>query len=79
MPEQENLKCPWCRAELIHYTVGKWRCPHCTGFFGIKKNGIIYRDYAQPPPPWVYTLLYIVLMLIGVGFAIAIIMAIASN
>jgi len=73
MNDQPTPKCPWCKADLVHYTVGVWRCPHCTGFFGIKKSGVIYRDYSMPPPPWVKTLIYIVLSLIGVGIVVAII------
>ena len=41
--------CPWCQAELLHNYVGKWRCPHCTGFFKIKKNGEVERLDTRPP------------------------------
>jgi len=79
MPEQNAHQCPWCRADLLHYTVGKWRCPHCTGFFGIKKNGEIHRDYAMPPPPWVATLLYVIIFFIVFATIVAIVVTSISK
>jgi len=66
MSEQNTPKCPWCCADLIHFSIGSWRCPHCTGYFSISKKGDIKRLRSRPLDAVdVITTLFVIIVVIA--------------
>ena len=71
--------CPWCQAELLHTYKGQWRCPHCTGYFIIRKNGAVDRLYVPPTHPGIIAAMWVVFGAVMLAILIIIVAAVAGK